>query len=77
MKTKKRSKNVFVTFLGQYLNTPKDRHIKFGLSMNGTKQITAELGLRREEAKNGHIYYPKVYLAYNKTEMAMVGGIFF
>jgi hypothetical protein len=42
--------------------------------MNGTKQITAEVGLRREEAKNGHIYYPKVYLAYNKTEMAMVGG---
>jgi len=42
--------------------------------MDGIKQVAAEIGLRREEAKNGHIYYPKVYLAYNKTEMAMLGG---
>jgi hypothetical protein len=56
------------------LNTAKEKHIKFGLLMNGTKQVAAEIGIRREEAKNGHIYYPKVYLAYNQTEMAMLGG---
>lgn len=67
---------VTLTSPGQYLNTPNDRHIKFGLSMNGTKQITAEIGLRRDEATSGYIYYPKVYLAYNKTEMANVGGIY-
>ncbi|KAF4531743.1 hypothetical protein B566_EDAN015189 [Ephemera danica] len=59
---------------GQYLNTPDDRHIAFSLLMNGSKQLTAELGVLRVEAKNGYIYSPRLYLAYNKTEVAKLTG---
>ncbi|CAB3385673.1 Hypothetical predicted protein [Cloeon dipterum] len=59
---------------GEYLNTPDDVHAKFGLAMNGAKQIQAEIGMRRVVAKNGHIYYPKVYFAKNETELANLGG---
>lgn len=63
----------FVT--GQYLNTPADKHIEFGLLMNGKKQLTAELGVLREEAKNGFIFSPRLYLAYNSTDVAKLIGI--